>query len=221
MNIEHNDRLPISAIKQYAYCKRRFGLMFIDNEFSDNYKTIEGNILHENVNDPFFNEKRGDKYYSRSVPVYSVKLNLYGVVDIIEFIRDDDGITIPTHKGLWKINPIEYKNGKPEKSRADNLQLCAQAMCLEEMFSTNISVADIYYGKLRKRINITLTDDLRNTVEQFIYEINHLIEIAIIPEKPDNQNCNLCSLINTCMPKIFDKPYSNLAKINKLLGLSL
>ena len=217
-NIEINERLPISAVKQYAYCKRRFGLMFIDNEFSDNYKTIEGNILHEKVNDPFFNEKRGEKYYSRSVPVYSDRLNLYGIVDIIEFISDEKGVNIPTQNGLWKINPIEYKNGKPEKSRADELQLCAQTLCLEEMFSIEISSADIYYGRLRKRINILLSEELRQTAEQMIYEIHQLIEKASIPDKPANQNCNLCSLIDICLPKIFTKPKSNQSRITNLLS---
>ena len=211
------DRIPLSSIKQYSYCKRRFGLMFIDNEFIDNFKTIEGNILHEKVNDPFFKEKRGEKYYSRSVPVYSDRLNLYGIVDIIEFINDKNGVTIPTHKGLWRLNPIEYKNGKPEKSRADELQLCTQTMCLEEMFGTMITSADIYYGRLKKRVNIDLTDELRQTVDRIVADIHDLIEKAIIPEKPENQNCSLCSMIDICMPRIFTKPSSNLSRIDRLL----
>ena len=216
-NIMTEERIPLSSIKQYAYCKRRFGLMFIDNEFIDNFKTIEGNILHEKVNDPFFNEKRGDKYFSRSVPVYSDRFNLYGIVDIIEFIKDENGVSIPTQKGLWRLNPIEYKNGKPEKSRADELQLCAQAICLEEMFDTEIISADIYYGRLKKRVNIELIDELRYSVEKIVADIHDLIEKAIIPEKPDNQNCSLCSMIDICMPRIFTKPSSNLSRMSRLL----
>ena len=93
------DRMPISSLKQYIYCKRRFALMYINCEWGSNYKIVEGDILHSRVNDPFFNEKRGDVYISRSVPVYSEKLNLYGVADIVEFIRDVDGIKLPGKKG--------------------------------------------------------------------------------------------------------------------------
>ncbi|MCL2063264.1 MAG: CRISPR-associated protein Cas4 [Candidatus Cloacimonetes bacterium] len=211
------DRLPISTIKQYAYCKRRFGLMYIDNEFLDNFKTIEGNIFHEKVNDPFFNEKRGEKYYSRSVPVYSDRLGLYGVCDIIEFLKDEKGVSLPTQKGLWKINPIEYKNGKPEKSRADEMQLCAQAMCLEEMFSIDILSGDIYYGKLRKRVNVLLSDELRLSVEKIALDIHQLMEKSFIPQKPEGQNCNLCSMIDICLPRVFKKPSSNLIRISNFL----
>ena len=212
------ERLPVSAVKQYAYCKRRFALMFIDDEWGDNYKIIEGNITHEKVDDPFFNEKRKDLYHSRSVPVFSEKLNLYGVVDIIEFQRDDNGVNIKTHGGLWGINPIEYKNGKPEKSNADNLQLCALALCLEEMFSAKIDSGEIYYNKLRKRIKVQLDEELKAQVKTIVAEINELLDNPIIPPKPVNQNCNLCSLTEICMPAIFDAKNTNAARINKLMN---
>jgi CRISPR-associated exonuclease Cas4 len=164
-----------------------------------------------------FNEKRGDKYYSRSVPVFSNRLNLYGVADIVEFLRDDSGVDIKTQKGLWRINPIEYKNGKPEKSGADALQLCAVAICLEEMFQTEIPSGEVYYGKLRRRINVPLTAELRSQLEVIIKEINALLDSAVIPPKPDNQNCSLCSLANICVPSIFDFKDSNTVRINRLM----
>ena len=224
---EERERLPISAVKQYAYCKRRFALMFIDGEWGENYKIIEGDILHEKVDDPFFSEKRKDIYYSRSVPVFSDKLNLYGVADIIEFFRDDEkGVKIDAYSGLWSINPIEYKNGKPEKSNADNLQLCAVALCLEEMFSDKsdnknkieINSGEIYYGKIRKRVKVELTGELKNQVKIIVAEINELLDKHIIPPKPENQNCSLCSLSQICMPSIFDEKDTNNKRINKLLN---
>jgi CRISPR-associated exonuclease Cas4 len=191
--------------------------MFIDNEWESNYKIIEGDIHHEKVNDPFFNEKRGDKYYSRSVPVFSNRLNLYGVADIVEFLRDDSGVDIKTKKGLWRINPIEYKNGKPEKSGADALQLCAVAICLEEMFQTEIPSGEVYYGKLRRRENVLFTTELRSQVETIVKGINELFGSPLIPPKPDNQNCSLCSLANICVPSIFDLKDSNASRINRLM----
>ena len=201
---EERERLPISAIKQYSYCNRRFALMFIDNEWADNYKIIEGNITHEKVNDPFAKEKRKDIFYSRSVPVFSKKLNLYGIVDIIEFLQDVDGVAIGMKKGLWRINPIEYKNGKPEKSMADNLQLCAIAMCLEEMFRIAIGSGEIYYGKLRKRVPVDFCERLRSQVCDAIEGIISLLHENTMPPKPEGQNCKLCSLADICLPGIFN-----------------
>jgi CRISPR-associated exonuclease Cas4 len=211
------DRLSISAIKQYVYCKRRFALMFIDSEWGSNYKIVEGDIFHGKVDDPFFNEKRGDRHISRSVPVYSKRLNLYGVADIVEFISDDNGVEILGKNGLWRINPLEYKNGKPENSGADNYQLCAQAMCLEEMFGLKIKSGDVYYGKLRKRVTVLLAEELKQRTIAIIEEINSLLIEQEIPPRPDGQNCNNCSLVDICVPVIFDKKNSNRTQIERLL----
>jgi CRISPR-associated exonuclease Cas4 len=214
---DERERISISAIKQYAYCKRRFALMFIDGEWGSNYKIVEGDIFHEKANDPFFNEKRGVRHISRSVPVFSEKLNIYGVADIVEFLQDDNGVCIDSKHGLWRINPIEYKNGKPEKSSADNFQLCAQALCLEEMFSTKIESGEVYYGKLRKRVEVSLTDEVKCQTVGIIKEINTLLDNNEIPSRPENQNCNLCSLFDICVPTIFDNRNSNRARIEKRL----
>jgi len=199
------ERLPLSSLKQFIYCKRRFALMYIDGEWGSNYKIDEGDILHKNVDDPFFNEKRGNVHISRSVPIYSNLLNLYGVADIVEFIKDDDGISIPGKTGHWRINPLEYKNGKPEKSNADNFQLCAQAMCLEEMFHTTIKFGDIFYGKIRRRIQVEFTYKLREEVTRQVENMHKTLEEEVLPIKDKDQNCNLCSLSDICMPAIFDK----------------
>lgn len=200
----NNDKLLISSLKQYIYCKRRFSLMFIDCEWGSNYKIIEGDFLHERVNNPFFNEKRCDIINSRSVPVFSERLNLYGIADIVEFIKDEEGVKIDPKPGLWKINPIEYKNGKPENSSADNYQLCAVAMCLEEMFNTSIHSGDIYYGKLKRRINVELTAELKSKTEVIINEMQDVLNNQLILVKSQDQNCNLCSMIDICLPNIFD-----------------
>lgn len=197
--------MPLSAIKQFVYCQRRFALMYIECEWGSNYKIVEGDILHEKVDDAFFNEKRGDVHISRSVPIYSEELNIYGVADIVEFIKDSEGIRIPGKLGLWKINPLEYKNGKPEKSGADNFQLCAQAMCLEEMFKTRINSGDIYYGKIKRRVAVELTKEMKESVITQVDNMMKLIQSQKIPSKPINQNCNLCSLIDICMPEVISK----------------
>lgn len=196
------ERMPISSLKQFVYCPRRFALMYIECEWGSNYKIVEGDILHERVDDPFFNEKRGDVHISRSVPIYSNTLNLYGVADIVEFIKEPQGVEIKGKKGFWRINPLEYKNGKPEKSNADNFQLCAQAMCLEEMFHTKINQGDIFYGKIKRRVVVEFTEELRNSVVDQVEKMNTLLVKQVIPLKSKKQNCNLCSLIDICIPEV-------------------
>ncbi len=209
---DENDRIAISNIKQYMYCKRRFCLMTLDSQWASNDKIIEGDLLHEKVNDPFFNEKRGSVQVSRSVPVYSDALNLYGIADIVEFIKDEEGISISNKKGKWRLSPLEYKNGKPEESKADNYQLCAVALCLEEMFHTSISTGDIYYGKLRRRKTIDL-QEIKESVKEVIQEMQALLDENRILKKQEDQNCSSCSLIDICLPGIFEKQSGTKATI--------
>ena len=192
--------MALSGVKQIAYCKRRFCLMNVDGEWGSNFKIAEGDILHKRVNDPYFNEKRGSIHISRSVPVYSEQYCLYGIADIVEFIQDDNGVCIAGKKGLWKINPVEYKNGKPEKSDADNYQLCAQALCLEEMFGCNIASGDVYYGKLKRRKTIQFDETIRSRTAGYIALMAQLLEQSKLPPVPEGQNCNLCSLKDVCLP---------------------
>jgi len=195
-----NDRIALSSIKQYRYCPRRYGLMYIECAWGSNYKIIEGDILHEKVDDPFFFEKRGDIHISRSVPIFSDTLGLYGVADIIELIKDSQGARLKGKKDLWRINVLEYKNGKPEKSRADYYQLCAQVMCIEEMFKVSIHTGDIFYGKIRRRVTVEITSEMKEEVKRQIKKMRDILESHIVPKKTKNQNCYLCSLIDICIP---------------------
>ncbi len=194
--------MAISGIKQFIYCKRRYCLMNIDLEWDSNFKIAEGDLLHKRVDDPYFNESRKDIYVSRSVPVFSDKLNIYGIADILEFVKNDDGIKLKGKRSKYLINPIEYKNGKPEENLSDNFQLCAIALCLEEMFSCHIEYGDIFYGKLKRRKKIIFDENLRQDVKAALGEMQRLLDNAeIVPPKP-GQNCSLCSLINICQPSI-------------------
>ena len=217
MKNSKEERLPISAIKQYIYCPRRFSLMFIEQQWGSNYKIVEGDFLHAKVDDPFFNEKRKELYKSRSVPVYSKKLNLYGIADIVEFNEDANGVKIGNKKGLWTICPVEYKNGQPEKSGADSYQLCAIAMCLEEMFQTTIPKGYIYYGKIKRRLEVLFTDELRLRISNAIEQMQILLEEQTLPTKSEQQNCNLCSLVNICLPGIFQNTTKQHKKLQAFL----
>ncbi|MEG2957302.1 MAG: CRISPR-associated protein Cas4 [Christensenellaceae bacterium] len=215
------ERIPISAIKQYVYCKRRFALMFVDGEWGTNYKIVEGELLHSKVDDPFFNEKRGDIHISRSVPVFSKALNVYGIADLVEFIKADDGVRIKGKEGKWKINPIEYKNGKPEKSKAPNYQIGLVAMCLEEMLNTKIDTADVFYKRIRRRVKIDMTEELRSDIQTKLREMMAIMRTDSLPPMPENQICKLCSLADICLHDIFKTNSINRVAIAGLLKKEL
>lgn len=214
---DEDERLPISSLKQFIYCKRRFALMYLNCDWGENYKIAEGDLLHKRVDDPYFNEKRGDVHTSRSVPVFSDRLNLYGVADMIEFIKHENGIELPHKKERWKVNLVEYKNGKPEKSQADKFQLCAQALCLEEMFDTTIESGDIFYGKIRRRVKVELTDHLKDQVSIQVDNMKTLLKNQKIPVRDQAQNCSLCSLLDVCIPSAFGKQKKVLEQIALLM----
>lgn len=176
--------------------------MNIDMQWGSNYKIAEGDLFHKKVDDPFFNEKRKDVYVSRSEPVFSKQLNIYGIADIVEFLQCEKGITLKGKTGFWKINPIEYKNGQPEENISDNYQLCAVALCLEEMFNCNIESGDIFYGKLKRRKTIKFDKALRQNVALLFLQMETIIHQGEILQKKDGQNCNLCSLVDICQPNV-------------------
>ena len=146
-----DELLALSGIQHFRFCKRQWALIHIERQWDDDLSTTEGRFVHERVDDPFFNESRGDIMVSRSVPLVSYGLGLYGVADVIEYVRSKNGVPIPGHEGLWTMNPVEYKRGKPKIDERDEVQLCAQAICLEEMFDLRLEGADFYYNEIRRR----------------------------------------------------------------------
>jgi CRISPR-associated exonuclease Cas4 len=133
-NYSDDDLLALSGIQHIAFCPRQFALIHIEQQWQENLFTFSGRELHERADDPFFVEARGVSLISRSVPLLSRRLGLYGIADVVEFHKDDcKGISFAGREGLWKPYPVEYKRGQPKKDDFDIVQLCAQAMCLEEM----------------------------------------------------------------------------------------
>ncbi|NMC60760.1 MAG: Dna2/Cas4 domain-containing protein, partial [Candidatus Methanofastidiosa archaeon] len=133
-----DDLLMLSGIQHIAFCERQWALIYIEQQWSENLLTIEGHYLHEKVDDPFFSETRKDIVYLRSLPVVSYRLGLYGKADLVELCKvtgeSENAIEFPGRVGKWKITPVEYKRGKPKTDTCDEVQLCAQALCFEEMY---------------------------------------------------------------------------------------
>jgi len=203
-----DELLSLSGIQHFRFCKRQWALIHIERQWEDNLRTTEGQFLHERVDDPFLRESRGDVVISRAFPLVSYRLGLYGVADVVEYVRSEKGVSLPGYDGLWKMHPVEYKRGKPKIDERDEVQLCAQAMCLEEMFDVRISTADFYYNEIRRRIHLKITEELRDLVFSLADEMHDLFNMGVTPQAERSQNCKFCSLVDVCVPKLTKKSVS-------------
>ena len=158
--------------------------------------------MHENAHDQGFRESRGDVLIVRGLAVHSAQLGISGQCDVVEFHQDPDGISLQGREGTWRPYPIEYKRGKPKDGPADALQLCAQAMCLEEMLCCAIQEGAIYYGETRHRTVVPLTQDLRSQVRDSLVEMHDLYQKHYTPKVKPTKACNACSLKDLCLPKL-------------------
>lgn len=198
--MNEDDYLLISGIKHFKFCRRRWALIHIERQWQENALTADGHIMHEAVHDAGFTEKRGRVLYSRGMPVKSARLKISGVCDMVELIRDDSGVSIQGREGRYRVYPVEYKRGEPDD--ADAWHLCAQVLCLEEMFVTDIPEGAVYYGKLRRRETYEITPILRDEVTAAISEMNELMKRGYTPKVKTQKACKSCSMKDICTPKL-------------------
>jgi len=199
---ETDDLLALSGIQHFLFCRRQWALIHIEKQWVDNYLTVEGNQLHENVNDPFFTESRAGTISSRSIPVRSNKLGIIGVCDLVEFSPSPNGFSLPGREGHFQAVPVEYKRGIPKEGNFDEAQLCAQAICLEEMLATTIENGYLYYARQRRRTPVTFTDELRQTVIKATAEMHQHYRRNYTPKVKPQKHCKSCSLVEICLPKL-------------------
>lgn len=206
---EKDAYLLLSGIQHMAFCERQWALIHIEQQWAENLRTVEGKHLHERVDDPFESESRGDLYISRAVPLISNTLKLQGIADVVEYWRvESGGVKIPGKSGIWLPRPVEYKRGQPKPDDRDEVQLCAQAICLEEMLGVNLMEGDLFYGETRRRQHVMLDELLRKRVVYLSDRMNRLFSDGITPPAIPGTHCQLCSLINICLPKITIKKRS-------------
>lgn len=198
----------LSGIQHFYFCKRQWALIHIEQQWSENQATMEGNYLHENADNPFLVETRKNMFISRAVPVSSSLLGLSGILDVLEFIKDKNGINIPDYEGTWQPNIVEYKRGKPKNDHRDIVQLTAQVICLEEMLNCRIETSEFYYYEIRKRITVAITGDLRRETITMARLMHNLYEQQTTPIAENYKNCSKCSLVDLCMPRITKKKVS-------------
>lgn len=202
MQYKEDDYLMISGIQHFKFCRRQWALSYLEQQWEENYHTMTGRLMHEKAHDPFLKEKRKDILIVRALPVSSREFGISGECDVVEFHKCDDGIKLYGHYGMYSVYPIEYKKGKPKTTEEDILQLTAQVMCLEEMFSTEINEGAIFYGETRKRERIIITEELRNEVQNIVKEMRQYYERNYTPKVKSDKKCNSCSLKNICLPKL-------------------
>lgn len=196
--------LLISGIQNFTYCKRRWALVHIEQMWEENALTYEGQYMHERVHDSDFTEKRGRILLSRGMPVASVTLGITGVCDMVELEENANGVHINGRPGKYLVYPVEYKHGKPDNSGADELQLCAQAVCLEEMLCISIPEGAVYYGELRHRVTVELNEILRKKLNETVKEMHEYMNRQYTPKVKRKKSCANCSMKDVCFSKLLN-----------------
>lgn len=196
------DFLQLSGLQHFRFCRRQWALIHIEQQWAENFRTTDGAIFHENAHNGEMTESRGDLLITRNMRIFSAALGISGACDVLEFHRGESGILLRNREGLWQPFPVEYKRGKPKTHNADELQLCAQALCLEEMLCCEIPKGALYYGEPRRRTDVVFTPELRQEVRSLLEEMHALYARGHTPKVKVGKSCNACSLKELCLPKL-------------------
>lgn len=216
------DLLLLSGIQHMAFCERQWALIHIEQVWAENSRTLEGKYLHEKADDPFNNETRNDLRIVRAMPIMSHKLGLCGVADVVEFHKVEKraeciAVKLDKHKGWWQPFPIEYKRGRPKPDDRDAVQLCAQAICLEEMLKITIDSGFLFYGQTKHREQIEFNQLLRTRVEELAGKMHKMFTEGKTPTAQKGKRCSLCSLIEQCQPNLTIRHRSVEAYLKRML----
>lgn len=205
MVTSHSDEelYPISALQHMAFCPRQAGLIHLDQAWEENRQTAEGRTLHERLDEGYREFRRGMRQFS-GVRVRSRALGLYGRLDVVEVEKVAEAPDTASFLGLignWIIRPVEFKRGEPKDDDCDRIQLCAQALCLEEMTQTVIPMGSIFYGKIRRRDDVSFDDGLRGRTREMVSEFDSMMRSRKLPLAEWKKGCRACSLIGICQPR--------------------
>lgn len=200
-----DELLPLSGIQHFLFCRRQWALIHVERQWQENAQTVEGRLLHKRTDNAFFTETRNGRITARAVPIASYQLGLAGVCDVVEFDESPRGVQLPGRKGLYLPAPVEYKRGAPKSDPCDEAQLCAQAICLEEMLSVDIPLGYLYYGETRHRVEVSISVDLRKLVYEMSAEMHACFKRGYTPRVKTSKACRACSLAEICLPELQEK----------------
>lgn len=200
-----DDYLLMSGIQHFSFCRRQWALIHLEQQWAENLRTAEGRLEHERCHDESFTEKRGNLFVVRGMHVVSHRLRMSGSCDVVEFRADPGGVPLQGCSGTWLPMPVEYKHGHSKENDADRLQLCAQAMALEEMLVCEIPAGALYYAETRRREIVLLTPELRQKTQDMADEMQRLWARGHTPKVKPGKFCNACSLKELCLPVLYQR----------------
>lgn len=198
MMFTEDDFIHIGALQHYVFCPRQCALIHVEDAWRDNVLTVRGEILHEKVDTDTY-ESRGAVKTVRGLRIHSYRLGIVGRCDVVEFHRP------PTAGEALQVVPVEFKAGKPKDDLSDKVQLCAQALCLEDMLATTIKRAAFFYGKIRRRVQVELDEELREQTESIISAVHELVSNQRVPTARYMAKCRSCSLFDICQPRAMNE----------------
>lgn len=212
------DLLPLSALQHLLFCERQCALIHIEQVWADNRLTAEGRIMHERVHERD-HESRDELHIARSLRLQSLELGVSGIADVTEFTRaaEGGGTSLPGLTGSWLPRPVEYKRGHPKPDDCDKVQLCAQALCLEEMLNVPVTTGAIFYGLPRRRLAVEFDDALRNATREAAKRLHAIISSGITPSPTYTRKCKQCSLNELCLPQATGRYNAARAYIEKVM----
>ena len=202
MRYSEDDFLQLSGLQHFLFCRRQWALIHIEQQWAENYRTVDGALMHEKAHNKNASECRNNLYIVRGMRIFSNTLGLSGECDVVEFHRSVDGISLSGKGGLWQPFPVEYKHGEPKAGNYDAAQLCAQAMCLEEQLCCQIPEGALFYGEIRRRQIVSFTQELREQVQSAAKEMHELYRRGYTPKVKPFKGCNACSLKELCLPAL-------------------
>lgn len=202
---DESEYIMLSALQHFMFCPRQCALIHIEQQWAENRYTAEGKVLHERA-DSNKSEWQGEVRIVRSLPLCSQRLGLSGQADVVEFHGDG------------RVYPVEYKRGKPKQDHCDEVQLCAQALCLEEMLCVQIECGALFYGQRRRRKEIRFDSPLRNLTGDVVAKTHQLLAGRKTPQAQYENKCDACSLYSLCLPKSCGAAGSVSRYLDRMLG---
>ena len=200
-----DDLLPLSGLQHLLFCERQWALIHLEQQWEENRLTQEGRVLHERVHESG-TEARPDRVVARGLRIHSLRLGISGEADVVEFHRSvtphPNAISLEGRTGWWTPFPVEYKRGKPKPDACDEVQLCAQALCLEEIFRVAIPSGALFYGVTRRRTPVEFDAHLRSQTEALAHRMHQMYQAGTTPQAIYAKKCERCSLIERCMPRM-------------------
>lgn len=195
--MEDDDLIPLSALQHYLYCPRQCALIHLEQQWSENRHTAEGRVLHQRADTPLVERRRGIRVVT-AMPLLNLELGITGKADLVEFLSCESG---------ERPYPVEYKRGRPKAHRADEVQLCAQALCLESMLTTEVNEGALFYGKTRRRQVVVFDDALRVLTHGVIAQTRAMFSARQTPSACyEQRRCDACSLMDICQPRLLGRP---------------